>query len=404
MKKHILPLISLLLVVACTSSKNYNKAVKESQWLLKLHLNDSTDLPIAMKMGVQANSIYIENGDEKIACQVKKLTNDSIQFALPVFDQEFLGVFTSDTSIVGSWFNYAKAPDYSIPFTATENHIKPNKNSFNITGKWQTEFSAATADAFKAIGIFTVMNSKTVGSFITETGDFRYLQGNIIDNKLNLACLDGSHAFLFTADVLNDSTIANGKFYSGKHYQTTWYAKKDSTASLKNPYEISRVDTMVDFTFTATTVDSLSYKFTTDSIKDKVTIVQILGTWCPNCMDESRYYQKLINQYGADNLHFIGVAFENGNSHEEYVENINRFTNSLKLTYPVMYAGRASKKVASEVFPMLNEVVSFPTSIIFNKKGKIEAVHTGFYGPGTGDYFYHYQDKTERLLEKLLAE
>ena len=404
MRKVLSAIVCITALASCTTKTNYVKNITESTWVLNLHLSDSIDMPIEMKISEQAKSIYILNGDEKISCGVRQLKNDSMQFLLPVFNQFFKGVFTSDTSIIGTWTNLAKAKDYTIPFTAIKKAFPKNTSNHILKGKWQAEFSPATADAFKAIGEFKTANNRTYGTFITETGDFRFLQGYITDNKLTLACLDGAHTFLFTADVKNDSTLTNGLFYSGKLYQTNWYAQKDSSANLRNPYEISKIDTTMPFTFKATTLDSLPYVFTVDSVKNNITIVQVLGSWCPNCMDESTYYQTLLNQYGSDNFQVIGVAFENGKGHKEYVENIQRFKADLNLDYPIVYAGKASKKMASEVFPMLNEVISFPTSFILNKEGKVVAVHTGFYGPGTGDYFYQYQDKTEKLLEKLLAE
>jgi len=404
MRKLLFAFVAITIITACSTKKNYISSVTESTWVLNLHLSDSVIMPIEMKIGSQASSIFILNGDEKINCGVKQLGNDSIRFLLPVFNQYFEGVFTSDTSIQGMWTNLAKAKDYTIPFTAVKKPFPTNNSVFKISGKWQAEFSPATADAFKAIGKFETINNRTYGTFLTETGDFRFLQGYVEDNLLKLACLDGSHTFLFTANIKNDSTLINGVFYSGKHYQTNWYAQKDSTATLRNPYEITKVDSTVPFTFKAIGLDSTVYSFSKESVKNKVTIVQVLGSWCPNCMDESSYYQTLLNHYGADNFQVIGVAFENGSNHEEYVENIKRFQRDLKLDYQIYYAGKASKKIASETFPMLNEVLSFPTSFILNKRGEIVAVHTGFYGPGTGDYYYQYQDKTEKLLEKLLAE
>ena len=64
--------------------------------------------------------------------------------------------------------------------------------------------------------------------------------------------------------------------------------------------------------------------------------------------------------------------------------------------------GTASKKEASKKFSMLNEISSFPTTLFVNSKGEIIHIHTGFYGPGTGDYYDQYKKRNEGLIESIL--
>ena len=61
-------------------------------------------------------------------------------------------------------------------------------------------------------------------------------------------------------------------------------------------------------------------------------------------------------------------------------------------------------KNALEVFPYLDKVMSFPTAIYFDKNNIIRKVYTGFYGPGTGQYYEDYTAATETFIERLLAE
>jgi hypothetical protein len=75
-----------------------------------------------------------------------------------------------------------------------------------------------------------------------------------------------------------------------------------------------------------------------------------------------------------------------------------------QLDFVFLIAGDAQKNLASQHFPMLNEIISFPTSLFFSKSGEIKRIHTGFSGPGTGDVFIEYKSKTIELIESLLAE
>jgi hypothetical protein len=53
---------------------------------------------------------------------------------------------------------------------------------------------------------------------------------------------------------------------------------------------------------------------------------------------------------------------------------------------------------------MLNKIISFPTTIIIDKKGIVRQIHTGFSGPGTGEYYNKFVEEFTRFMEKLEKE
>jgi peroxiredoxin len=67
-------------------------------------------------------------------------------------------------------------------------------------------------------------------------------------------------------------------------------------------------------------------------------------------------------------------------------------------------AGPADNKAAEAALPALNHVMSFPTTIIIDKKGKVRKIHTGFSGPGTGQYYEEWVEAFNNTIDKLLAE
>jgi len=127
-----------------------------------------------------------------------------------------------------------------------------------------------------------------------------------------------------------------------------------------------------------------------------------MGSWCPNCLDEVRYYKELYNKYHDQGLEIISICYEMGNDFDDYVTNINRLKNKLGLEFTFLVGGVANKGLASEHFSMLNEVISFPTSIFIGRDAKVKLVHTGFNGPGTGSYYREYIEETNLLIESLL--
>ncbi|MBI3234575.1 MAG: TlpA family protein disulfide reductase, partial [Bacteroidetes bacterium] len=138
--------------------------------------------------------------------------------------------------------------------------------------------------------------------------------------------------------------------------------------------------------------------------KGKVTIIQIMGSWCPNCMDESTLLQEQYMKYTDKGFNVIALAYEKTTDTALARQRVQRFKQRLKCTYPFLITGKTGKDDASGMFPMLNEIVAFPTTIYIDKKGVIRKVYTGFNGPGTGTYYEKSKLEMTQYIELLLNE
>ena len=143
-----------------------------------------------------------------------------------------------------------------------------------------------------------------------------------------------------------------------------------------------------------------------DRFKDKVVIVQIMGTWCPNCLDESKYYTKFYETNRDKDLEIVALAFEYAKTPEKAFKSIERLKKQLNIEYPVLLAqyGTSDKAKAQEKLPMLNHVLSYPTSIFIDKKGEVRRIHTGFNGPATGEKYTEFKNEFERFVDELMEE
>lgn len=143
-----------------------------------------------------------------------------------------------------------------------------------------------------------------------------------------------------------------------------------------------------------------------ERFKNKVVLIQLFGTWCPNCLDESKYYTEFYNNHKNEDLEIVGLAFEYVKTEEEAFNNIKRLQERVGIDYPILLAqiGSTSKVKAQEKLPMLNHVLSYPTTIFIDKTGKVRKIHTGFNGPATGDEFVEFKKKFVEFLGELLKE
>lgn len=121
-------------------------------------------------------------------------------------------------------------------------------------------------------------------------------------------------------------------------------------------------------------------------------------------MDETMYFNELYKEYNKQGLEIISVGYEVGTSFKEHAEKINRLKSKYNLPFQFLVGGSANKGLASEHFKMLNQIISFPTAIVIGKDGTVRKVHTGFNGPGTGEYYNQYVKETESFIQSLLQE
>lgn len=350
----------------------------------------------------------IINGKEKIKTLPFHLTDsDSIYFKMPVFDCAFEGKRTGPGEFSGVWANYSKSKNYRIPFVARSGEayrFAEGKSTLNVSGKWEVTFSKNTPDEYKAVGLFEQTGTKVTGTFLTETGDYRYLEGNVNGNEMNLSCFDGSHAFLFTS-FKNESGDLIGTFYSGNHWKDNWVAVRNESFELTHPDSLTFMkDGFESISFSFPDLSGNTVSFPSEKYDGKVVIIQIMGSWCPNCMDETRLLTEFHKKYNARGLEVISLCFERSSDFNVASDNVKLHQSHLGASYDFLICGPASKESAAKALPMLNHVMSFPTSIFIDKKGKVRKIHTGFYGPGTGGYYYNFVDKTSSFIEKLLAE
>lgn len=395
---------------SCQTEKSQEELkINEGPWLMELQLN-SDKLPVNLNIDKSGNlyQFHFLNGREKIMVDDIRRVRDSLYFKMPVFDSEFALAIQNPSLISGVWINNYKSADYKIPVQisheVTERFKDATSQKEKILGeKYRIIFSPKSEKPGPAIGLFEEVNGRVYGTFATETGDYRHLEGILRNDSLLLSTFDGSHAFLFKARVYDDSL--SGVFYSGTHWEENWLGKKDSSAKLRDPDSLTFLKPgfhNIDFSFP--NLEGKQVSLSDKAFKDKVLIIQIMGSWCPNCLDETRYLSSLYEKYNPDGLEVIALAFERSRTKEKALENLMRLKEKTQLPYTLLLAGSKREESAEKALPMLNHIMSYPTAIFLDRSGEIRKIHTGFYGPGTGEYYQEFTEKTEKFIQQLLQE
>lgn len=368
-------------------------------------LTPGGELPFNMEINYvkQQPVIHIINGKEKMEVNEIAMRNDSLIIRLPLYDSEIHAAI-SEKELNGYWINLSRKNKPSLPFKAEAGkdfRFVPCNTSLHLPEKWSMIFSPDTKDSSAAAGIIHQQGSIVHTAILTPSGDYRFLEGTLCNDSLFLSYFDGAFAYLFKAKISGNHL--QGMFYAGNHWQEKFEAVADANASLPDPYSLTFMkDRNAPFSFDALRTDSTLFHFPDKKLEGKVVLVEIMGTWCPNCMDEAAFLSEFSKRYQNKDVVIIGLAFEKTNDFAKATDNINRMRKRFNTSYEILIGGTLEN--VKEKLSMFNKFNGYPTTVFIDKKGKVRQIYTGFNGPATGAYYEKTKDDFINLTHQLLEE
>jgi peroxiredoxin len=294
-----------------------------------------------------------------------------------------------------------------VPFSAEygnlsrfpESSIAP---SISLTGTWDIEIGSGE-NINKTVGVFEQKESALTGSILTTTGDYRFLEGVVQGNKFQLSAFGGSTPYLFKGEFSNDS-IFKGEFITPRR-TVNIAGKRNPKAALPDAYSVTYLKegySKLEFSFP--NLDGKLVSLSDSVYNGKVVVLTILGSWCPNCLDENAFLSEWYKANHQRGVEIIGLGFERKDDFESAKKSLGNLKNRLNIDYEILFAGQSGKDNASKALPQLNGIASFPTTIFIDKKGNVRKIHSGFNGPATGKFYEEFKAEFNDLVDELLAE
>jgi thiol-disulfide isomerase/thioredoxin len=385
------------------------QAITAGYWQGQMHYANAI-VPFIFKVSLsevgQELTVTLINGDEQLQIDNVKVKGDSIFIPMHAFDATIKASFTAN-SMTGQWIKHYKK-DSSIPFTGrlarprfvgqNSKHVAAVKSELNMT------FVPEFGSPYPAIGMFEQTGRHITGTVITEVGDFRFFEGIVDGDSLKLSSFDGAHAFLILGKKSGNTW--QGTFVFDNGYEELWETHAGDTAILPDPFvEIATEDDADQQPF----FDILSAgsgfnQLDASEYDNKVLIIQLLGSWCPNSLDETRFLVEWYAKNKAANVEILAVFFEMNYSQDYGLRRISEYVASNNIPYSTTLGGPANKGQAALAFPFVNKLNAFPTLMILDKTGKVRFMHRYFQGPATGSRYNDFGTRFDKLINDLLAE
>jgi peroxiredoxin len=349
---------------------------------------------------------YVRNAKERIAVTNIQVINDSLIVRMPVFESSFY-LKNFGNELRGNWVRGTGGADQVIPvkFEAgiSQRFEKKSDAAKNITGRYAVTFSNDRRSR-PAVAEFKQTGSDLTGTFLNPSGDYRFLEGIVDGDTLRLSTFDGHHAYYFKAKVQGDS-IVSGSYIAGPTFVERWKAVRDENAKIADTLSavyLKPGEERLDFHYPD--LDSNVVSINDERFKNKVVVLQLMGSWCANCMDETAFLSDYYDKNKNRGIEMLALAYE-------YSENFNRSKNSLRkfqqrfnVNYPMLITGvRAGDSLRTEkTLPQFTTIRMLPTTIFIGKDGKVKKIHTGFNGPGTGEHYDRFKKEFDATIDELL--
>ena len=354
--------------------------------------------------GTESPEVTFRNGSDRATLTATR-RNDSLFIPMFGFDIT-LKMAAGEEHMTGELEKHYSGRSY--PFDAifgVPRYIRNQElEEAYVAPRWAMTINEGRDNAYPAVGLFEQMGKRVSGTIMTLTSDYRFFEGIAEGNTIELSNFDGVHSFLLRG-TYNDSTGQwSGELVLDDGYSRPWTAVADPDAELPDPFE------MIDLTGRniRPDLDKLAaladQHVEADDYAGKVLIVQLMGTWCSNSQDQTRYLTRWVSENPDKEIEILAVNYEANYSPEYGLQRIETYKQRLKVPYPMILGGPLSKRGAAEAFSFIDELEAFPTLVFIDKEGIARYVHSYFTGPATGPYYEDFDRRFNAIVDELVGE
>jgi peroxiredoxin len=353
---------------------------------------------IETRNGVTAGSFF--NGERRIRSTSSRVKGNGLVLTFAQYAAT-LDISADAGQLTGE---YRRGTRTAYPFKATRASAAAVAAGQQppIDGTWIVQAKSSKGET--AWRFIARHDGGTVSATILRVdGDTGTLTGAFRDGRYVLSHFSGARPLLLEVFPQSDGTLK-----LRQNIKTELIAVRETDARSKSigvptdpAYHTTVANPSEPFRFSFPDLTGSIVSNTDSRFAGKVVLVNISGSWCPNCHDEAPFLASLFEKYRARGLEIVTLSFEE----EDQLANPTRlraFIDTYGLKYTVLLAGIPDQ--LQEKVPQAVNLNAFPTTFLLGRDGRVRAVHAGFPSPGSGEFYRKAERDIVAEVERLLAE
>jgi thiol-disulfide isomerase/thioredoxin len=397
---HLLSCFLLVLLAAAPASAAPRSVPPSGLWDGTLSVG-AVDVPFRFELSVQGSKAKgaFFNGDARVRSTRGTFTTEGLALEFEHYA----------SALQASWADGALRGTYSRPGTSYGFRAVPHVASAPlreeppaIDGPWEIAVKSPKGESAWRLFIRQAGPSASA-SILRVDGDTGQLDGSYHGGKFLLSHFSGARPLLLELELNADGSLAI--LENGKTRYAAVRSAEARTRHLPEPADPSRWTSVKDPTqplrFTARSLEGAEVTDSDPRFARKVVLVNIMGSWCPNCHDEAPFLAALYRKYRKQGLQVVAISFEDA----EQLKNPSRLRAFIKeygIEFPVLLGGEPAELAVK--LPQAVNLNTWPATFFIGRDGLVRGAHAGFAGKATGKAHDDLVREITVTIEKLLAE
>jgi thiol-disulfide isomerase/thioredoxin len=272
----------------------------------------------------------------------------------------------------------------------------------SIAGQWEIAVKSPKGEA--AWKFFVRQSGAEVAASILRVdGDTGMLTGSYRGGKFTLSHFSGARPNLLEVTMNPDGTLA--LVNNGKTAYTAVRSSEARAKGLPEPADPSRWTSVADpsqpLRFSAPDLNGVTVTESDPRFRGKVVLLNISGSWCPNCHDEAPFLAEIYRKYRSQGLEIVALSFEEAEQLKKPAR-LRAFIKTYGIEYTVLLAGEPDDLKTK--LPQAVSLNTWPATFFIGRDGLVRGAHAGFAGKATGEEHTRLKADFAATVEKLLAE
>ena len=364
--------------------------------------NNTIEIPFRFEI-VNVNGSYrgyFFDGDVKVPSQPGTFENGAVDLRFDQYGARVVATLKGET-LEGKYDRGTRGAAYSFRAVRAETPKATAGKVPNIAGEWRIPTKSAKGETAWRL-IVRQTGANVSASILRIDGDTGTLSGRYVDGKFVISHFSGARPVKYDIAVNADGSLE--MLQNGQQkllaYKLTDARAKDATPT--SPTQFTRMKNPSEpFRFSYPDLTGKVVSNTDARFKNKVVLISITGSWCPNCHDEAPFLTELYKAYHDRGLEIVALGFEEPDQLKNPVRP-RAFVKQFGIEYPFLLVGEPEDAPART--SQAENLTAFPTTFVVGRNGLVRQVHAGFASVATGTVHADSKKAMRAEIEHLLAE